>query len=86
MSRSLAAALLLAAIAVCTAASGQPRAVRLVTRPETLVVGQRWTARLTVRPAGTPVLVATAGPRKVRARMRAISPGRYAATVHRPRP
>ena len=60
-SRSLAAALVLAGLAACTAAAAPPRAVRLAALPETLVVGQRWTARLTVQPVGTPVLVAAAG-------------------------
>jgi hypothetical protein len=53
MSRSLTAALVLAALAACAvAAAAPPRVVRLAALPETLVVGQRWTARLTGRHAG----------------------------------
>jgi sugar lactone lactonase YvrE len=87
MSRPLVGALVLAALAACTAAAAAPPGVvRLVALPETLVVGQPWTARLTVRPARAPVVVAAAGAREIRVRARLTSRGRYAATLQLPAP
>jgi sugar lactone lactonase YvrE len=85
--RSLAALLVLVALAACAAsAAAPPRFVRLATLPETLVVGQRWTAHLTVQPAGTPIVVASAGARTVSSRARASGRGRYSATLRFPAP
>lgn len=87
MSRLAATLLLLAALAVCSADAAAPaRIVTLAGVPETLVAGQAWTAKLTVRPAATPTLVATAEARRLTVRARRTGPGRYAATVRFPLP
>jgi glucose/arabinose dehydrogenase len=87
VSRLLGAALVLAALAVCVTAAAAPApVVKLATLPETLVVGQRWTASLTVTPARTPIVVARAGARSVRARARGSGGGRYSATLRFPTP
>jgi hypothetical protein len=74
-----------AAIAACSAAAAPPeRVVRLGVVPKTLVTGQRWTARLTVRPPARPTLRATSSARVVTSRATALGSGRYAAIVRLP--
>jgi sugar lactone lactonase YvrE len=83
--RVASALLVSAALAACAAASEPPaRVVRLAAPPETLVAGQRWVARLTVRPAGRPTLRATSSGRAVTVRANAIASGRYTAVVRLP--
>jgi sugar lactone lactonase YvrE len=85
--RLLAALLPLAALAACGAAAAPaPPVVRLAELPHTLVVGQRWVARLTVRPAVRPTLSAASGRRTVTVRTRASGSGRYTAVVRLPTP
>ena len=85
MRRFAPALLVLAAFAFCTA-DAAPRAsdVRLAKLPETLVAGQPWMARLTVRPAGRPTLRATSGTRAVTVRAKTRGSGRYTAVVRLP--
>jgi hypothetical protein len=79
---------LAAAVAACAAAAAAPPTpvVRLAGTPETLVAGQRWVARLTVRPAARPTLRATSGARRISARARVTGRSRYAATLRLPTP
>jgi hypothetical protein len=85
VTRFAAALLLVAAVAVCSADAAPPTpVVRLAGLPETLVAGQPWVARLTVRPAAQPSLMATSGARTVTARAAATRPGRYTATLRLP--
>jgi hypothetical protein len=74
-----------AALAACTAAAAPPTlVVRLVVPPDTLVAGQRWAARLTVRPAARPTLRATSAGKALTARATATGRGRYTAIVRFP--
>jgi glucose/arabinose dehydrogenase len=78
-------AVLLAALAACTAAAAPPTlVVRLAPPPDTLVAGQRWTARLTVRPAARPIFRATSAGNALRSRATATGRGRYTAIVRFP--
>jgi hypothetical protein len=87
VTRAAAALLALAALTACSAdAATASRVVRVAGLPETPVAGQRWAAKLTVRPAATPILAATAGARRVTVRARATGPGRYLATLQLPTP
>jgi hypothetical protein len=74
-----------AAIAACSAGAAPPeRTVRLGIVPKALVAGQRWTARLSVRPPARPMLRATAGAKVVTSRASELGSGRYAAIVRLP--
>jgi hypothetical protein len=85
--RFAASLLLVAAVAACSADAAPPTpVVKLAGLPETLVVGEQWVARLTVRPAARPILRATSGARSVSVRARATGRGRYTATVRLPSP
>jgi sugar lactone lactonase YvrE len=80
-----AALLVLAASAVGWADATAPApVVRLAQPPSTLVAGQRWVARLTVRPAARPVVTATSGARRLSVPTRATGSGRYAAVLRFP--
>ncbi|MGH3084372.1 MAG: hypothetical protein ACRDNP_10000 [Gaiellaceae bacterium] len=85
MKRFASALLVFAASAVCAADAAPPApVVRFAALPETLVAGQRWVARMTVRPAARPTLRATSGGRAVTVRARASGSGRYTAVVRLP--
>jgi hypothetical protein len=86
--RRLVTALLMIAVlaAYASAAAPAPPVVRLAELPHTLVAGQRWVARLTVRPAARPTLSAASGRRTVTVRTRASGSGRYTAVVRLPAP
>jgi virginiamycin B lyase len=85
VTRFVAGLLLAGAIAVCAADAAAPRpVVTLAALPQSLVAGQRWVARLSVRPAVQPIVLATSGARRVSVRARASRPGRYAATLRLP--
>jgi hypothetical protein len=83
VTRFAATLLLVAAVAAADAARPTPVA-RLSGVPETLVAGQRWVARLTVRPAARPILLATSGARRVSVRVQSNGRGRYTATLRLP--
>jgi hypothetical protein len=86
VTRFVAALVLIAAVATCSADASAPTpVVRLHGLPETLVAGQRWVARLTVRPPARPSLKATSGARSISVRARATGAGRYKATLRLPR-
>ena len=79
------AALVLAAgVAVCCAEAAPKPVVRLAAHPQTLVAGQRWVARLTVRPPGRPTVKAVSGARTLTVRATRTGPGRYAAALRLP--
>jgi sugar lactone lactonase YvrE len=78
------ATLLLGATLAVAADVAPPPVVRLAGPPETLVAGQRWIARLTVRPAAQPTLTARSGARRVSVRARSTGASRYAATLRLP--
>jgi sugar lactone lactonase YvrE len=85
VTRFAAGLLLVVAVAVCSADAAPPTpVVRLSGRPEMLVAGQRWVARLTVRPAARPSLKATSGARTIRVQTTATGPSRYTATLRLP--
>ena len=74
-----------AALAACSAAAAPPtRVVRLVAPPDTLVAGQRWAARLTVRPPARPSFRATSADTSLTSRATATGRGRYTAMVRFP--
>jgi sugar lactone lactonase YvrE len=78
---------LVAAVAGVSADAAPPTpVVRLAGLPETLVVGQRWVARLTVRPPARPILRATSGARRVSVQARSTGRVRYSATLRLPTP
>jgi hypothetical protein len=87
VTRAAVAVALAAAAAACSiggsAATPAP-VVRLPSTPGSLVAGQRWTARLIVRPAAPPVFRATLRARTVAAKGHATGSGRYAATLRLP--
>jgi sugar lactone lactonase YvrE len=58
--------------------------VRLAAPPDTLVAGQRWAARLTVRPPARPTFRATSADMSLTSRATATGPGRYTAIVRFP--
>ncbi len=74
-----------AALAACTAAAAPPTlVVRLAAPPDTLVAGQRWAARLTVRPAARPTFRATSAGKALTSRATATGRGRYTAIIRFP--
>jgi hypothetical protein len=74
-----------AALAACSAAAAPPtRVVRLAAPPDTLVAGQRWAARLTVRPPVRPSFRATSADTSLTSRATATGRGRYTAIVRFP--
>ena len=87
MIRAAVAVLALGAAAACSAGGTEAApapVVRLASVPDPLVAGQRWVARLTVRPAAAPVLRATLGTHRVSVRGRATGAGHYAAILRLP--
>lgn len=85
MKRIVSSLLVFASFAVYVADAAPPApVVRLAALPEMLVAGQRWVARLTVRPAARPTLRATSGGRALTVRAKASGSGRYTAVVRLP--
>jgi hypothetical protein len=75
----------LAALAACIAAAAPPTlVVKLAAPPDTLVAGQRWAARLTVRPPARPTFRAASAGKALTSRATATGRGRYTAIVRFP--
>ena len=87
MTRLAVTLLLVAAVSGASAdAAPQTPVVRLGGLPKTLVAGQRWVARLTVRPPARPILKATSGARRISVQARSTGRVRYTATLRLPTP
>lgn len=85
MIRTAALLAALAALAACIAAAAPPTlVVKLAAPPNTLVAGQRWAARLTVRPPARPTFRAASAGKALTSRATATGRGRYTAIVRFP--